>query len=62
MEFNTLELKTIRVDKTQVLKNWKNHITDLYDRPAESNLKTKSLQTRKAFVFCEVKWKKLSRG
>jgi hypothetical protein len=48
----------ITVDKSQVLKNWKNYITGLYDRPEESNLKTKL----KGFVFCEVNWKKLSRG
>jgi hypothetical protein len=47
----------ITADKTQVLKNWENYITDTYDRPKESKL-----QTRKAIVFCEVKWKKLSRG
>jgi len=31
----------ITVDKTQVLKNWENYITDPYDRPEDSNLQTK---------------------
>jgi hypothetical protein len=45
----------ITADKTQVLKNWENYITDTYDRHKGSNLQTKKLQTRKAIVFCEVK-------
>jgi hypothetical protein len=31
----------ITADKTQIMKNWENYITDTYDRPKESQLQTK---------------------
>ena len=55
-----------KVEQSQVLKIWENYVTELYDRPnrpetLEVDLKRKKIQTRKAHIFCKVKWKKLSR-
>ena len=54
------------VEQSQVPKIWENYVTELYDRPnrpetLEVDLKRKQIQTRKAHIFCKVKWKKLSR-
>jgi hypothetical protein len=56
----------IIVGKRQVLNIWKNHILELYDRTNRpENLEVEpeeEVDTKeKALIFCEVKWKKLSR-